>query len=191
MGWNLWEHSVYENGARREGVQWYFDLQNVLLLPWLTPRIVIDFAILLLLNPASCKRLWTVLCESLQGVLWKWCETGRSCLLTWKKLSWGLIKKGSACKIAEFLSLNRRTVSYIIKRYRVPITTCVSSEKMIFDQCSLTFQWYFDLQNALLLPWLTLRIVIDFASLYKNGARREGVVYWPERNHHGAWSRRV
>jgi hypothetical protein len=30
-----------------------------------------------------------------------------------------------------------------------PITTCVSSEKMIFDQCSLTFQWYFDLQNVL------------------------------------------
>ena len=31
----------------------------------------------------------------------------------------GLDQDGySACKIAEFLSLNRRTVSYIIKRYR-------------------------------------------------------------------------
>ena len=36
-----------------------------------------------------------------------------------KETIMGLDQEGySACKIAEFLSLNRRTVSYIIKRYR-------------------------------------------------------------------------
>ena len=36
-----------------------------------------------------------------------------------KETIMGLGQEGhSACKIAEFLSLNRRTVSYIIKRYR-------------------------------------------------------------------------
>jgi hypothetical protein len=39
----------------------------------------------------------------------------------------------------------------------------VSSEKIILDQCSLTFQCYFSRQNPLVLARLTDRIVIGLA----------------------------